>query len=50
MGQAQVIHILIAVVPKKRGVVEPAIFGDVLGIATAFALIDAVIVFLDRII
>jgi len=44
-GLEQIVHIEVPVIPKKRGVVEPTIFFDVLGVAATFQGPDCIIIF-----
>lgn len=44
----EVAHLLFVVVPQQRGVVEPFVFFDVLGIAAALFFSDDKVVFLEK--
>jgi len=47
-GEKEVVHIAGGIVPEERGVVNPAIFGDVLGVAATLAGFDDVVVFFEE--
>ena len=44
-GEKEGIHVLLLVIPEKRGVVDPPVFPHILGIAATFLIFDAVVVF-----
>src|SRR3990167_9671083 len=45
LRKKQNFHIRLPVIPKKRGVMNPPIFPNILGIASAFAVVNAKIIF-----
>jgi len=44
-GEEEIVHVGLLVVPEEGGVVEPAVFLDVLGVAATFPGADGVVVF-----
>ena len=47
LRQEEIAHIFRRVIPEEGSVVEPSLFGDVLGVAAAFFVLDDVVVFLQ---
>ena len=44
----QIVHILIAIIPKKRRMMQPTVLSDVKGVSPAFAVFDGIVIIDQR--